>query len=119
MGKADKGTDVKSWLAELDPQKRAIAEAIRRAVREAVPAITEEIKWGRPVFALDTNTAYLTAAKKHITFGYFNGAGLDDPDGQLEGSGKQMRSIKLRAATDVPVRAIKAWTKQAIAQAKA
>lgn len=119
--KTSKGTSsVKDWVAALDSEKRAIVEAIRRVVRDAVPALDEDIKWGRPVFSLDAkNIAYLTAAKAHITFGYFEGSELDDPNGLLEGSGKQMRSIKVRSAADVPSRALKAWTKQAVAQAKA
>jgi hypothetical protein len=118
MGKTSKDATVSDWLAALDEEKRAAAEAIRRAVREAAPGLTEEIKWGRPVFSLGTNLAYLAAAKHHLTFGFFDGAALDDPEGLLEGSGKQMRGIKVRAASEVPLRSIKAWTRQAVALSK-
>lgn len=101
------------WLSKLDPSQRSIVEAVSKAVRAAIPEIEEGIKWGGPVFCAGKNIAYLKAAKSHITFGYFEGAGLDDPDDLLTGTGKQMRSIKLRDAAEVPSAAIVAWTKQA------
>jgi hypothetical protein len=116
---ASTSKEIRDWFAALDPAKRAAAEAVRRAVHQAAPGMTEAFKWGRPVFALGTNVAYLKAAKKHVTFGYFDGAALDDPDGLLEGSGKQMRSIKVRDASEVPAVAIKVWTRQAVARAQA
>jgi hypothetical protein len=113
-----KASGVEQWFDGLAPAQREIAERVRSAVRKAAPRVEESIKWGRPVFSVGANIAYLTAAKSHITFGFFDGAGLADPDRLLEGSGKQMRSIKLRSAGDVPLGAIRTWMKQAVTRAQ-
>jgi hypothetical protein len=40
-------------------------------------------------------------ATKHITFGFPRATSLDDPNGLLEGTGKNLRHVKLRKAEDL------------------
>ena len=44
---ADKKT-VDSWMEELDPSLREIAQTLRLLVLQAVPDVSESIKWGAP-----------------------------------------------------------------------
>ena len=47
---ADKKT-VDSWMEELDPSLREIAQTLRGLILQAVPDISESIKWGAPNYA--------------------------------------------------------------------
>lgn len=42
----------------------------------------------------------MNAFKAHASVGFFHGAGLADPQGLLEGTGKRMRHVKLRPGAD-------------------
>jgi len=39
--------------------------------------------------------------KKHVTFGFPFATSLPDPEGLLEGTGKNMRHVKLRTSEDL------------------
>ena len=42
---------VETWLAALDPEKRAGVDRLRAIVRAAAPDLTETIKWNAPNFS--------------------------------------------------------------------
>jgi len=51
--------------------------------------------------------AYIGVHARHVNLGFYYGAALPDPDALLEGTGKNLRHIKLRdvaSATSPPVR---------------
>ena len=52
---------------------------------------------------------------KWVTLFFLDGAGLADPDGLLEGDGKQVRGIRLKAPADIDTPAIAALVARAIA----
>ena len=97
---ADKKT-VDSWMEELDPSLRDIAQTLRWLVLQAVPDISESVKWGTPNYAKSGNVCYLAANNGYINLGFFNGAGLNNPDGLIEGTGAKMRHIKVRRLEDI------------------
>ena len=97
---ADKKT-VDSWMEELDPSLREIAQTLGGLIRQAVPDISESIKWGTPNYAKSGNVCYLAANNGYINLGFFNGAGLNNPDGLIEGTGAKMRHIKVRRLEDI------------------
>jgi len=45
--------------------------------------------------------------KNRVTFGFHSGTSLDDPEGLLEGTGKNIRHVKLRTLDDVEQRGLK------------
>lgn len=49
----------------------------------------------------DAAFGYVNAFKAHASVGFFHGASIPDPNGQLEGTGKRMRHVKLRPGEDV------------------
>ena len=97
---ADKKT-VDSWMSELEPSMREIAQALREIILQAAPGIAESIKWSTPNYARGGNVCYLAANKGHVNLGFFNGAGLSDPDGLIEGTGAKMRHIKVKSLEDI------------------
>jgi hypothetical protein len=50
-----------------------------------------------------------------VSFGFWRGAELDDPDGHLEGEGDRMRHLKITGAADLKALPIEGFVKQAIA----
>lgn len=54
-------------------------------------------------------------SKAHVSLEFSKGAFFDDPVGQLEGTGKHRRHLKLRTVGDVDAKGTKALLKQAFA----
>ncbi len=75
--------------------------------------VDEEFKWSRPVFKKIKNFAYLSTTKNYVTLGFFNFQNLEDPDRLLEGTGKDMRHIKIKKAADINKVLFKKWLKAA------
>ena len=55
--------------------------------------------WGVPTFGKSPFAFYMVG-KKHVTFGFPFATSLLDPEGLLEGTGKNKRHVKLRNAED-------------------
>ncbi len=106
---------VDSWMAGLEPDQRPVAEAIRKLVLEADPDLSEAIKWGNPTYEKQGRVCYLAATKGYVSLGFFNGAGLTDPHGRIEGTGKKMRHVKVRALSDIDQQRFSAWVREAVA----
>ena len=69
----------------------------RKLILKAAPQLTEEWKWGTPVFSHNGLVCAISAFKEHVGINFFQGAFLQDPHG-LFNSGldaKTMRTIKL------------------------
>jgi hypothetical protein len=86
-----------AWFNALEPDKRGVLLELRELIKASDPAAIEEIKWGRPCYSNSRGMfCYLHKTKSHATLGFQNGALLDDPEGFLEGTGKDMRHVKIR-----------------------
>ena len=103
---------VEAWLAgpvRLDPGADALfaepADGLRRLAAEwfgrfraCGPDVREVLHEGYPVALVgEAAFGYVNAFKAHVNVGFFHGAALADPAGLLEGAGKRMRHVKLRA----------------------
>jgi hypothetical protein len=85
-----------------DPTLQALIVALRARVKSLVPGATEFANpWGLPTFEAKQPFAYFMVAKKHVTLGFLYGNSLDDPNNLLEGTGKDLRHVKLRTADDL------------------
>jgi hypothetical protein len=93
--------------------QQEILQTIRQLIHETVAQVTEEFKWGRPVFRTNKDFAYLKTAKNYVTLGFFNFEKLNDPDNRLEGTGKGMRHIKIKTINDIDRNLLTAWFKAA------
>ncbi len=106
---------VDSWMSRLEPDQRPIAEALRNLVVEAEPDLSEAIKWGNPTYEKQGRVCYLAATKSYVSLGFFNGAGLTDPQGRIEGTGRKMRHVEVRALSDIDQHQFAAWIREAVA----
>lgn len=103
---------VTDYINAADKHKETL-EALRQLVHDTVPNVTEEFKWGRPVFRAAKDFAYLKTAKAYVTLGFFQFDKLDDKNGLLEGTGKDMRHIKIKNAQDINRELLCEWFKSA------
>ena len=90
-------------------KQKEIMEAIRKLIHETVPGVVEEYKWSRPVFKAQKDFAYLKTAKAYVTLGFFKYDKLSDPNNLLQGTGKDMRHIKLKSTADIDSSLLKEW----------
>jgi hypothetical protein len=94
-------TDPKQWFDAVPKSQKSILRALRSMIISTAPGIVEEIKWNRPWYSTsDGMFCYLHWTKKHVTLGFRQGASLTDPKRLLEGTGKDMRHVKIDAADD-------------------
>ena len=85
------------WLTKRDDELHAIARKWFERMRECGSDVRELIHDGCPVACVeDAAFGYVNVFKAHVNVGFFRGAALKDPAGLLEGTGKNMRHVKLR-----------------------
>lgn len=110
-----RGMPVADWVkAKVSGwQAKTVAQLLDLA-RKAAPDATLSIKWGQPVFEQNGPLAFIKPAKAHVTFGFWRGAELADPDGLLEGDGDRMKHLKLPSADHPHAARLTAWIKQAV-----
>jgi hypothetical protein len=97
---------IEEWLNKTDALT-AIARTWFRRMRACGEDVGELMHDGCPVVCVDDAPfAYVNVFKSHTNVGFFYGAHLDDPAGLLEGSGKNMRHVKLRPGRETDSAAI-------------
>ena len=83
---------------QLSPQKE-ICRNLRAIILEVIPGISEEMRWGVPVYS--NGRYYIGALKDHVNLG-FSLKGLTEKErAWLEGTGKTMRHIKIWTLQDL------------------
>jgi hypothetical protein len=81
---------------------KPLAEELRRIVKKTLPAASETINpWGIPEFDLQGPVCLMMIWKNHITLIFPRGTSLDDPARLLEGTGKNLRHVKLSDAAQL------------------
>ena len=100
---------VVTYIQSAPEHFRLVMLKIRELIYEIVPDATEAIKWSTPVFSRRDNICSLSTYKNHVTFAFFNGLMLHDPNGELLGSGDKMRHIKLRSLDELDEDQVKKW----------
>lgn len=110
-----KATTPDAYFEQLEGDLAPIAHSLREMVNETAPDLNEVIKWGAPLWEGKQHVVWLKVQKKHITFGFFYGNQLNDPDGLLEGEGKAMRHLKIRKPEDVETLKVQDFVVQSLA----
>jgi hypothetical protein len=114
-GAASRAIDAK--IKELGDWRGRTLAHVRRLIRQADPAVVEEVKWGGvPVWShngiICTGETYKSVVK--LTFA--KGASLGDPSRLFNSSleGKVRRAIDIREGEEIDERALKALVKVAV-----
>lgn len=85
-----------------NPKLFKIARRLHSFVKGCVPGVKETVNsWGVPTFEAKDPFCFYMIGKHHVTFGFHFGTSLEDPQGLLEGTGKNMRHVKLRSVEDL------------------
>lgn len=98
---ANKSPAIEAWFTALPPKQQIIATSLRKAILKMSPNFSEDIKWKMPNYSLNRLVCYLQKSKTHVTIGFQQGAHLNDPNGSLQGAGKDMRHIKIAMADEI------------------
>src|SRR5262249_21634002 len=70
-----------------------------------------------PTHRMKDGICYIGVIKDHVNLGFIRGSELADPQRILEGTGKQMRHIKIRHMSDLERPAIRAYLQEACERA--
>ena len=106
--------NVDSWMAELDPSVRQIAQAVRGLIEDTSFGLTESVKWSQPVYSGHPNVLYIGATDSYVKLGFFRGGYLSGAAHGLDGDGKSMRHIKIRAPEGLDMNQLAAWIREAV-----
>jgi hypothetical protein len=101
--------DIDDYINHAPEDQGIIMQKIRELIQASVPGVKENLKWGRPVFSVDKDFTYIKTAKGYVTLGFFDFHQLEDPKQLLQGTGKDMRHIKLKKVTDIDNELLKKW----------
>jgi hypothetical protein len=116
--------EIDAKIAALGDWRGATLARMRRLIREADPAVEEDLKWRKPsnpagvptwshAGILCTGETY----KDKIKLTFARGAALDDPKGLFNSSltGGTRRAIDIREGEEIDVEAFKALVLEAVA----
>jgi hypothetical protein len=107
---------VDEWIkAKASGWQTPVVQRLLSVARKAAPKATLSIKWAQPVLEQSGPIAFIKVAKAHVTFGFWRGAELADPDGVLEG-GAVMRHLKIASPEGVDEKLVADFVRQAVAR---
>jgi hypothetical protein len=97
-----------SYVRDDNPALGKVVRVLRSFVKGTVLGTKETVNsWGIPTFEAKDPFCFYMVGKNHVTFGFHNGTSLEDPQGLLEGTGKNIRHVKLRAVEDLERKGLK------------
>ncbi len=105
-------------ILELGDWRSETLARMRTLILEADPGITEEWKWGNPVWSHGGIVTTGEAYKKVVKLTFARGASIPDPSSLFNSSleGNTRRAIDIHEGEKVDARAFKALVKAAVAQ---
>jgi len=119
-GAVERDPAIEAWMQEHAGELGDIAREWFEKMRRCGDEVREVLHDGCPVACLgDTAFGYVNVFTAHVNVGFFQGAGLADPAGLLQGNGKRMRHVKLRAGTAIDAAALGRLIEAAYADMKA
>lgn len=110
----DNSEKILNWFAGLTDEQRVLAETMREIIFKACPDFNEEMKWNMPNYSLNKLVCYLQKSKTHVTIGFQQGAHINDPNGWLQGAGKDMRHLKYSLTDEIEPEKVTYLINQAI-----
>lgn len=101
MGDVERGrADVDRFVEHVDPTLRAIVEALREMIRTEAPTLREQLKMNLPTYSLRDDVCYIAPYSRHVNLGFHFGAHIKDPKNLLQGTGKNLRHVKIHSSAE-------------------
>jgi hypothetical protein len=91
-----------------------ITEEANRVVRAAGPGLRTETKWGHPWYVGRDLVCLVGAFTHHVGVEFWRGSALAPAHPMLEGTGKNLRHVKLRTAEEARSKEFQRLVKAAI-----
>jgi hypothetical protein len=115
-------TEISKFLAKYSPAIAGQLRAARRKMKALIPRGYEQVydNYNALVFGFgpteksSDSVISIAGYPKWVTLFFLWGAKLDDPHGLLEGSGAQVRGIRLASPKDLDSAKVKALIRQAL-----
>lgn len=110
---------IDAWFGSRADGLGTIARAWYERMRECGDDVRELLHDGHPTACVgEAAFGYVDAFRAHVNVGFFLGAHLADRAGLLEGTGKNMRHVKLRPGTEIDRQALAALIQAAYSAVK-
>ena len=94
--------EVDQFLEKKAHPMTAEIQRVREIILEADDQVEETIKWSSPTFMYKGNIAsFFMNAKKFVSLMFHKGAMIYDPNGLLEGDGKENRVARFQDLDDI------------------
>jgi hypothetical protein len=94
-----KFTNIDDYLAHLTSERLKVTKRLREVIKMTVPEAEERVRWSTPWYYLGKKPlVYIANSAHYTTFGFAYGAKLQSD--LLEGTGNNMRHIKVRSMED-------------------
>jgi hypothetical protein len=105
------------YIAELSDWRGTMLARLRKLILAAEPGLTEEWKWGTPVWSQKGNVVAVGAFKDHLKINFFKGASLADPHNLFNAGldAKAARGIDLHEGDKINEAALKELVRAAVA----
>lgn len=88
---------IDAYVQRKNANLKHVANALRRLVKKTLPKSSEAVNpWGVPTFDFNGPICYMMVGKNHVTLGFTRGTSLADGGELLEGTGKNLRHVKLK-----------------------
>jgi hypothetical protein len=98
---------------------QSIEDAIKELIDQIAPDVHYVAKYGGEVIVPNPDDAAFVggifAYNAHVSLEFSEGASFDDPNGHLDGKGKNRRHLKLESTDDVAAKDTMGFLKQALA----
>ena len=109
------------FLKPFDPEIQELALELRALVLEEMAPCYENIYDAYSAVAIGYGTSdrlrdgifHIAVYSNHVNLGFNDGASLDDPKGILQGSGKVIRHITMKASEDLERPELRAYIRRA------
>ena len=88
---------ITNFIAGLPDWRGKLLARLRKLIKDAAPELTEDWKWGTPIWAYKGNVVAIGAFEDHVKLNFFKGASLEDPQGLFNAGldAKATRAIDL------------------------
>ncbi|WP_421790659.1 DUF5655 domain-containing protein [Hyphobacterium sp.] len=90
-----------TYFAKVEDSLAPIALAVREAVQTAGPDLTEKLAWGFPTYAGKERVVSIAVHTSWVNLQLWYGAALAPKFDRIEGTGKSLRHVKVRALSEV------------------
>ena len=110
-------------LVNAKPELRLVCESLRNLIISLHEGFVEVV-WPKQRIAsygvgpkkITEHYAYIGVQGSHLNLGFYHGASLADPEGLLEGTGKELRHVKLRDVAVAKSGAVTSLLREAIGE---